>query len=297
MKQKQMVGGQAVIEGVMMRRGSRVGIAVRRSPEEIVVLQENFTSLAERYSFFKLPIFRGMLSFIEALVLGVRTLSRSADLALQEEEVELKGWELPLTVIFSLALGVALFILLPTFLIRLLTGSAPAYYPIFLNLLEGLIRLLIFVIYIFLISRWGEVERLFSYHGAEHKAVACFEAGQELTVENVRPFSRRHPRCGTSFILIVMLVSIVLFSFFGWPSLWQRVAIRLLLLPLVAGLSYEAIRWAGVSKSPLVRLVSAPGLWLQNLTTREPQDDQLEVGIKALKAVLDTPRNEIKYPC
>ena len=293
MKEKQpMVGGQAVIEGIMMRKGGKIAIAVRSSPEEIVVVQENFSTLSERFPFLKLPLLRGMVAFIEALVLGVKSLSRSADLALQEEEAQLKGWELPLTVFFSLAMGIGLFILLPTLLMRFLAGSAPGASPVLLNLGEGFLRLSIFISYIYLISRWGEVKRIFCYHGAEHKAIACFEAGEDLTVDNTRRYSPRHARCGTSFILIVMLVSVVLFSFFGWPSLWQRIVIRLLFLPLVAGISYEAIRWAGTSKSPLVKILSAPGLWLQKLTTLEPQDDQLEVGIKALKAVLDIKSQE-----
>lgn len=287
-----MVGGQAVIEGVMMRCGSKIAIAVRQTPDNIVVIKENYLSLSERFPVLKLPVLRGMVAFIESLVLGVRTLSKSADLALQEEEEELKGWELPLTVAFSLMLGVGLFILLPTFLMRFIAGSGPVVSPIILNLGEGVLRLSIFMTYILLISRWSEVERIFGYHGAEHKAIACYEAGCQLTMDNVRPFSPLHPRCGTSFILIVMLVSILLFSFFGWPSLLQRVLTRLLLLPIVAGVSYEAIRWAGRSKSPLVRIISAPGLALQKFTTREPKEDQIEVGIRALRAVMENEGEE-----
>lgn len=283
-QEKLNIGGQAVIEGVMMRNRSQVAIAVRQPEGSITVHEQYFRSFSERFPLFKLPLLRGMAAFVEALVLGVHALSVSAGEALAEEEAELKGWEIPLTMVISLAAGIALFILLPTFLMRFFRQAVGI--PLLLNLGEGLLRLLIFLGYIFIISRWKEVARVFQYHGAEHQAIACLEAGKPLSVDNARPFSTLHRRCGTNFLLIVMIISIVLFSFFGWPVLWQRILIRLLLLPLVAGLSYEIIRPAAARDNWLTGLISRPGLWLQYLTTRRPADDQLEVAVAALKAVL-----------
>ena len=289
---KTHIGGQAVIEGVMMRNRSRIAIAVRQPCGGIAVEKKDFFSFSDRFPVFKWPILRGMVAFIEALVLGVRSISVSAEHALDEEEEELKGWELPLTVAISLALGVGLFILLPTVLMNWLRQSADS--ALLLNLGEGGLRLTIFLSYIFLISRWKEVGRVFEYHGAEHKAIACYEAGHSLTVDNTREYSPLHRRCGTSFLLIVMVTSILLFSFFGWPGVWQRILTRLALLPLVAGISYEAIKYAGSRDNLLTRLLSQPGLWLQRLTTRPPRDDQVEVAISALEAVLPPEERENK---
>lgn len=284
------IGGQAVVEGVMMRNKSNVAIAVRRSEGDIALKKIDFVSFNERYAFLKWPLLRGMVAFVEALVLGFRSLSISAEQALEEEEEELKGWELPLTMAIALAAGVGLFILLPTVLMSYLRQGVDT--PLLLNLGEGMLRLLIFLSYIFLISRWQEVARVFQYHGAEHKAIACYEAGQPLTVDNARPFSTLHRRCGTSFLLIVMVTSIILFSFFGWPELWQRILIRLSLLPLVAGLSYESIRLAGLKDNLFTRIISQPGLWLQHLTTKKPVDEQVEVAICALNAVMPDSQNK-----
>ena len=278
------IGGQAVIEGVMMRNKANVAVAVRQEKGNIFVQKMQFHSISERYPLLKWPLFRGVVAFVEALVLGYRTLTLSAEQVLEGEEEELKGWELPLTMIISLAAGIGLFILLPTVLMKYLSQGLEI--PILLNLCEGLLRLLIFLGYILAISSWKEVRRVFEYHGAEHKAIACFEAGQPLTVDNARKYSTLHRRCGTSFLLIVMVISILLFSFFGWPGLWQRILIRLLLLPLVAGISYEGIKLAGVKDNIFTRILSQPGLWLQLLTTKKPADDQLEVAISALQAVL-----------
>lgn len=286
------IGGQAVIEGVMMRNRSRIAIAVRQSNGGIAVEKKDFFSFSERFPLFKWPVLRGMVAFVEALVLGVKSISVSAEHALDEEEEELKGWELPLTVAVSLMFGVGLFILLPTVLMNWLKQSGGS--ALLLNLGEGAIRLAIFLTYIYLISRWKEVGRVFEYHGAEHKAIACYEAGQPLTVDNTRQYSPLHRRCGTSFLLIVMVTSILLFSFFGWPGVWHRILIRLSLLPVVAGVSYEAIKFAGSRDNLFTRIISQPGLWLQRLTTRKPGDDQVEVAICALKAVLP---EEMKQPC
>lgn len=267
-----------------MRNRSRIAIAVRQPEGSIAVHEKVFLTFSERYPIFKLPVLRGMAAFAEALVLGFNAISFSAGEALAEEEEELKGWELPLTMVVSLAAGIALFILLPTYLMLFLRHLVEI--PILLNFGEGILRIFIFLTYVFLISRWKEVGRVFQYHGAEHKAIACFEAGKPLSVDNARLFSPLHRRCGTSFLLIVMVISIILFSFFGWPGLWQRFLIRLSLLPLVAGLSYEIIRLAAAKDNWFSRIISMPGLWLQRLTTQPPADDQLEVAVAALKAVL-----------
>ncbi|RJX27750.1 MAG: DUF1385 domain-containing protein [Dethiobacter sp.] len=283
-EEKLHIGGQAVIEGVMMRNKSNIAIAVRRDKGTIFVQKKHFHSVSERYPFLKWPLFRGFIAFVEALILGYQSLTLSAEQVLEGEEEELKGWELPVTLAISLAAGIGLFILLPTVLMKFLKQGLEM--PLLLNLGEGLLRLVIFLSYILIISHWKEVGRVFQYHGAEHKAIACFEAGQPLTVDNARNYSTLHRRCGTSFLLVVMVTSILLFSFFGWPGLWQRILIRLLLLPLVAGISYEAIKLASARDNIFTRILSQPGLWLQLLTTKKPRDDQVEVAISALQAVL-----------
>ena len=281
---KLFIGGRAVIEGVMMRNKSAVAIAVRQEKGDIFVQKKIFSSLGEKYPFLKWPLLRGMVAFIEAFILGYQSLTLSAEQALEGEEEELKGWELPLTLVISLAAGIGIFILLPTVLMKFLKQGLEM--PLLLNLAEGLLRMIIFLGYIVAISRWKEIRRVFEYHGAEHKVIACFEAGIPLTMDKVRVFCTLPSRCGTSFLLIVMVISILLFSFFGWPGIWQRILIRLLLLPLVAGLSYEAIKLAGAKDNIFTRILSQPGLWLQLLTTKKPDDGQVEVAISALQAVL-----------
>ncbi len=283
MNNSQKVGGQAVLEGVMMRYQDRMAIACRRSDDTISIHQETLNPAARKFAPLGWPVIRGAVAFFEALILGVRALNISASEALAEEEEELTGWHSFLMVVLGLGLGVSLFFILPTYLVRFL----PEWPPIWLNLIEGMVRLLIFLAYIVLITRWGDVQRFFQYHGAEHKVIFGYENNETQNLESINTFSTRHPRCGTSFILTVMVVSIILFSFFGWPSLLQRIGLRLILLPLVAGISYEAIRYSARSKSPLVCLMTAPGLWLQKLTTKEPDKSQIEVALCALKAVLD----------
>ena len=277
------VGGQAVIEGVMMRHKNQLAIAVRTPDNEISLHQETLKTAGEVVPVLKLPILRGIVAFVEALVLGTRALTLSANLAMPEEEEELTGWQLTLTVVVALLLGISLFFFLPTIIVRFLTGYLPSQ-PIVLNLIEGLVRISIFLIYITSVSRIKEIQRVFEYHGAEHKAIACFEAGEDLTAANARKYSTLHPRCGTSFLLLVMATSILLFSFFGWPDLIPRLMLRLVLLPFVAGISYELIQLAG--RFRFFCYLTAPGLWLQRLTTREPDDAQLEVAIKSIQAVL-----------
>lgn len=284
MPAQEWIGGQAVLEGVMMRRRNLMAIAFRRGDGSVGVYRENLTTAGERFPVLKWPLLRGVVAFFESLWLGMRALNISAAQAIEEEGEELQGWQSALMVVLGLALGIALFFILPTFLARFL----PPLHPLILNLAEGLIRLSIFLGYLILITRWKDVQRVFQYHGAEHKVIFCYEDKGELeSAAGIRNYSTRHPRCGTSFILTVMVVSILLFSLFGWPSLWHRVLVRLALLPLVAGLSFEAIRYTARSTAWPARLLVTPGLWLQFLTTREPADDQIDVAVCALRGVLE----------
>ncbi len=285
---KLSVGGQAVIEGVMMRGPKDVATAVRDPNGRIQVETHPVSSIADRYPILKKPMLRGTVSLVESLVLGLRSLSYSAKMAGDEDE-QLTDKEMAGTIIFALVLASILFIAIPT-------GAAKFFHfitddPVFLNLMEGFLRLAIFLAYIGGISRMKDIRRVFQYHGAEHKTIHCYEAGLPLTVANVQTFSRLHPRCGTNFLLIVMLVSIFVYAFLGWPSLIERIVSRILLLPVVAGISYELIRFAGRTTNPVALKLIKPGLWLQYLTTRPPQDDMVEVAIESLKAVL--PAEEI----
>lgn len=278
-----MVGGQAVIEGVMMRGEKLAATAVREPNGRIAVETKPVNSISDRYPILKKPLLRGSVALIESLVIGMRSLSYSAKMAGDEDE-QLTDKELAGTIIFAIALACLLFIAIPT-------GAAKLFHVItddavFLNLMEGFLRLAIFLAYIGVISQMKDIRRVFQYHGAEHKTIHCFEAGLPLTVENVQQFSRLHPRCGTNFLLIVMLVSIFVFAFLGWPSLVERIASRIILLPVVAGISYEIIRLAGSSDNAFIQTAIKPGLWLQYLTTRPPENDMVEVAIESLKAVL-----------
>lgn len=284
MQDKPVVGGQAVIEGVMMRGFGNMAMAVRQPDGGIAVEQQALNSLTDKYPVLKQPLLRGMVALGEALVYGMKALSNSAQLAGEESE-ELSDREMVMTMLMSIALAIGLFIVLPTFIAKFLKAYTENL--MLLNLIEGVIRLAFFIIYVAVISRVRDIQRVFEYHGAEHKTIHAYEAGVPLEVEHVRPFSTLHPRCGTSFLLIVMLVSMVVFSFMGWPEIWQRIGSRILLMPLIAGISYEIIRYAGRNaQNSLVSLLIVPGLLLQKLTTREPDGEQIEVAIKALQAVL-----------
>jgi len=284
-KKKFNYGGQAVIEGVMMRGPKKMAVAVRRPNGEIAVFEENIPVFLEKWTFLRWPFLRGTLALVEAVTLGVHSLLLSANESLGEEE-KIGQREWALTVAGSIAVALLIFFVLPTLAIHLLRPWLGPR-PLVLNLVEGLLRMVILILYVWSISRLKDVQRVLEYHGAEHKAIFTYEAGAPLTVEEAKTRSRKHPRCGTSFLLFVVLVSIVVFSFFGWPNLFWRIVLRLALLPVVAGISYEAIRLAGRSRHPVVQLLSFPGLWLQNLTTREPDAGQLEVAIAALQAVLE----------
>ena len=282
MDKKPNIGGQAVIEGVMMRNANAVATAVLEPSGTITVKNEKIISIAERFPILKKPMLRGVVALGESLVVGLRALSYSAQMAGDEGET-LSDKEIVLTMIFSLCLTIVLFVIIPTAAAKYVHSAIKD--PMLLNLAEGGLRMLIFFLYIYGISRMKDIKRVFQYHGAEHKTIHAYEAGVPLTVENVQKFSTLHPRCGTSFLLIVMIVSILMFAFLGWPDLWMRILSRIILLPVVAGISYEIIRYAGRSENKFVKFATLPGLWLQNLTTNEPDDEQVEVAIRALEEV------------
>ncbi len=284
MNNKPNVGGQAVIEGVMMRGKTHVAVAVRQPDGEISVDVRPVNSISDRYPILKKPFLRGVVSLVESLVMGMKALAYSAQVSGDEDE-KLDSKEMALTIAVSAGLAILLFIVIPTWSMRFLTGITQDHMA--LNLAEGVLRMAIFLAYIAAISSMNDIQRVFQYHGAEHKTIYTYEAGLPLKVENVRPFSTLHPRCGTNFLMIVMLISMFIFTFLGWPSLLERIASRIILMPVIAGVSYELIRYAGAhTDNPLVRIAITPGLLLQKLTTRQPDDSQIEVAIASLKAVV-----------
>ena len=304
------IGGQAVIEGVMMRGPKEIATAVRKSDGSIVIDKSPVSSAVLKYKLNKIPIIRGVVSFVESLVTGMKCLMFSADQMDIEDEEDYKPSKFEkwlddkfgdrvkdIAIYFSVAVAlvfsVCLFMLLPNALATVIKHFTENH--VVLNLAEGVIRMAIFLGYLTLVSRMKYIQRVFEYHGAEHKTIATYESGDELTVENARTHSRFHPRCGTSFLLIVMVVSIIVFSCLKWGHMWQNMLYRLLLLPVVAGISYEMIKIAGRSKNRFVALLTKPGLWLQRITTREPDDSQLEVAIASLKAVLTDNREDDKW--
>lgn len=283
-KQKFNVGGQAVIEGVMMRGAEKIAVAVRQPNGEIAVDVKPVSSIRDKYPVLKKPLLRGVIALFESLYDGMKALTYSAQVSGEDEE-QLSTKEMVMTIITSVLLAVGLFIVLPTWSMRFLHSVTDD--PMLLNLAEGVLRMVIFLGYIAIISSMKDIQRVFQYHGAEHKTIYTYEAGKPLIVENVRPFSTLHPRCGTNFLMIVMLISMFVFAFLGWPDLWERIASRVVLMPVIAGVSYEIIRFAGAhADNRLVHFSILPGLLLQKLTTREPDDAQIEVAIASLKAVL-----------
>ncbi|HSJ17664.1 MAG TPA: DUF1385 domain-containing protein [Solirubrobacterales bacterium] len=293
------IGGQAVLEGVMMRGVSTWSVAVRKPEGEIEVSSEPLVSWAKRHRFLRLPVIRGVVALGESLKIGFRALAISANAQLAEEDdpEPIGGLTWGITIALSLVLAIGLFFVIPvgaTSLIKDQLGSALLFW-----LVEGILRTAIFIGYIVAISRLPDLRRVFEYHGAEHKTISCFEAGDELTPERAARYSRLHPRCGTSFLLIVMVLAIFVFAPIGLPEWYWLLLSRILGIPLIAGLSYEVIKWAGRNRHKRwVRAVMWPGLMLQNLTTRKPDHDQLEVAIHALEAVLavETPGREAREP-
>lgn len=307
------IGGQAVMEGVMMKNQDKYAVAVRKPDKEIVVELSEYSGSIKNKKIRNMPILRGVFSFIESLVLGMKTLTFSASFFEEEEEnkkekvskatdpaQELTGEQLADkkqkdkkkeeammggTVALSVLMAVAIFMILPYYISVFFGRFIASEWVI--ALLEGVIRLVIFLGYVTLISLMEDIKRVYMYHGAEHKCINCIESGLELTVENVRKSSRLHKRCGTSFLLIVMLISIIFFMFIRVDSRILRLVLRLLLIPVISGVSFEFIRLAGRSDNFFVNMISKPGLWLQKITTREPDDDMIEVGIASVEAVFD----------
>jgi len=286
---KPYYGGQAVIEGVMMKGPKNWSLAVRSPNDDIVAIDEPFKSIADRWSIFKKPLFRGIVVLIETLVLGIKTIVLSANLSLGEEGETISSKEMIATLGLALAFVVGLFMVLPFYLTR--AASSLIENRILFAFVEGLFRISIFVIYIAVISRLKDIQRVFQYHGAEHKTIHAYEAGEELTPANAAKYSTLHIRCGTAFMLIVMVVAIFCFSFLPTTNVLARITGKILLIPLVAGISYEVTRIAAkYSNFWLMKVAMAPGLALQKLTTKEPDESQLEVAIHALKRVLETER-------
>lgn len=295
---KQSVGGQAVIEGVMMQSKEKRAVAVRKSNGEIVVKKNRVKSWIKDKNIDKIPFLRGSFVLIETMVEGIKSLNFSSEFFLDEEEEDAfdrffksifkdkaNDVMIGLTMIISIILSIGLFVLIPTVVGGLFSKYIQSDFV--LNLIEGFVRIAILFIYIVGISKSKDIERVFQYHGAEHKTIYCYESGEELTVENARKFTRFHPRCGTNFLFIVMFTSIILFSFFGWPNPILRVVMRIICIPVVAGISYEIIRFLGKYNNSLTKIVAYPGMFLQNFTTKEPDDEQLEVALTALKAVIE----------
>lgn len=294
---KQFIGGQALIEGVMMQSKDKRAMAVRKSDGEISIKKNKIKSWINEKNIDKIPFIRGSFILIETMIEGIKSLNFSSDFLLDEEEgvfdrfmkkiFKDKANDIVIwfSVILSLILSFALFILVPTFIGGVFSNIIKN--NILLNLVEGVIRISILFVYIVLVSKNKDIERLFQYHGAEHKSIYCYENDLELTVENARKFGRLHPRCGTNFLFIVMFTSIILFSFFGWPNPIVRIIMRIVCVPIVAGISYEIIRFLGKYNNKLTKIVAYPGMMLQKFTTKEPDDEQLEVALAALKAVIE----------
>ncbi|MDD6058635.1 MAG: DUF1385 domain-containing protein [Clostridiales bacterium] len=286
------IGGQAVMEGVMMKNGEKYAIAVRKPDQEIVVELGEYNGIVQNTKIRNLPILRGVLSFIEALTLGMRTLTFSASFFEEEPQKEKKksakrkeDAAMGGTVVVSIVLAIAIFMVLPYYISVLFQPLIPSW--TLMAVLEGVIRLAIFIAYVAFISLMPDIKRVYMYHGAEHKCISCIEHGLDLTTENVRKSSKQHKRCGTSFLLFVMLVSIVFFLFIRVDNGVLRLLLRLVLIPVIAGISYEFIRLAGRSDNALVNFLSRPGMLLQKLTTREPDDEMIEVAIASVEAVFD----------
>ena len=290
------IGGQAVLEGIMMKNGSKYAVAVRKPDGEIEVKTDEYKSIMKWKKLTKIPFVRGVFNFIDSLVLGMKTLTYSASFFEEETEVVLTEEEalkqqkkddliMGITMVLSVVLAMGLFMILPYFISNLFKGIIVS--RLLRTVLESVVRIGLFVIYILAVSQMKDIQRTFMYHGAEHKCINCIEHGMDLTLENVKKSSKQHKRCGTSFLFFVMLVSVIVCFFITAESQLLRVLIRLALLPVIAGISYEIIRLAGSSNNPAVELLSKPGMALQNLTTKEPEDDMIEVAIRAVEEVFD----------
>lgn len=297
---KQAVGGQALIEGVMMQSKEKRAIAVRKADGEIVIKKNKIKSWINDKNIDKIPFVRGSFILTENMIEGINSLNYSSEFFMDEEDEEEDKFDilikkifkhkandvvLGIAMVFAILISIGIFVLTPTFIGGLFSKIISN--KVILNLIEGIIRILILFTYIVIISKNKDIERTFQYHGAEHKAVYCYENNLELTIENARKFTTLHPRCGTNFLFIVMSTSIILFSFFGWPNPLARVIMRIVCIPVVAGISYEIIRFLGKYNNKLTKIVAYPGMMLQKFTTKEPDDSQLEVALAALKAVVN----------
>lgn len=298
MEKKTTVGGQAVIEGVMMRGTKGLATAVRLPNGSIEVKKESSESLTKKNKFLGFPIIRGFISLIESLIIGIKSLEYSASFFEDDEEESESKFDkwfekvfkekgnsvlMGISLVFSIAFSTLLFFILPTALTSLVKKTITSNVVV-LNIIEGIIRVIIFISYIFIVGKLEDIKRVYQYHGAEHKTIFCYESGIDLTPENAKKFGRLHPRCGTNFLFLVMVISIIIFSFTGWQSIGQRVISRVLLLPVVSGVTYEVIKWLGKSDSKISKIIAWPGLLLQKITTQEPDESMLEVAITSLKA-------------
>lgn len=294
---KGTLGGQAVIEGVMMKGKDSYSVAVRKPDQKIEVKLEQYKSVGDKVKFCKLPFIRGIVNFAESLFVGMKTLTYSSSFY-EEEEEETKADKvfedifkekaesviIGLTVLVSVIVAIALFMMLPAVLAEFLGKWVES--RVLLSIIEGFIRLIIFIIYVLLISQMEDIKRIFMYHGAEHKTINCYESGEDLTPENVSKHSRYHKRCGTSFLFVVMVVSIFAFMFITVDKMWLRLVLRLVLIPLIAGVSYEFIRLAGRSDNAFLTILSLPGMWIQKLTTKEPVEEMIQVAIISVESVI-----------
>lgn len=310
---KTSIGGQAIMEGVMMRGPKKAAMAVRNADGEIVIEEIDIIMAKEKHKFLGYPIIRGAVNFFESMVLGYKTLSRSAELSgldlEAEEPSKFEKWLTKVTgakifdvvmyvaVVLGLLLSVFLFIVIPAFATKGLDFLLGGAIGDFKSLFEGIIKLCIFIGYLLIVSLMKEIRRVFEYHGAEHKTIFCYEKEMELTVDNVRKNKRFHPRCGTSFLFLVLFISILIYSLpiVPWKNVFLRIVIKLIFLPFIAGISYEIIKIAGRYDNIITKIISAPGLWIQRITTKEPDDSQIEVAIASLKAVLPESRDEAKW--
>lgn len=295
---KANVGGQAVIEGVMMKNEDQYAVAVRKPNQEIVIEEKTYVSLGKRYKILGIPFVRGIVAFGESMVLGMKILSFSAEFFEVEDEKESKvdTWInktfkdkansiiIGISMVLAIAMAVGLFVLLPLFITELLKPLIPNEHLV--NLSDGIIRIIVFLTYILLISKMKDIQRVFQYHGAEHKTINCYEAGLELTVENAMKQTRLHKRCGTSFLMYVVIISVFVMTIVNAQTVLMRFIARILLLPVIAGVSYEVLKFIGKSDSKILGIFAKPGLMLQKITTQEPDELQLEVAIASLKCVL-----------
>ena len=291
-QKKSVIGGQALIEGVLMRNKTKIGIAVRKPDGSIKTKQETLSSIFFTHSFFKLPFIRGVVNLLDTIIIVMKALNYSANEALDDAPLTaskktnasaMNAWHLATTFILALLFSILLFVILPLYLTSLFTDS----HGFIFNLIDGILRIVIFFVYILVISLFPDVRRVFQYHGAEHKSVFCYEAGEKLIPKNVQKYSTLHPRCGTTFLIIVLIISIILFSVITHPSWIVKFGVRILFIPVIAALSYELLHLGGrYFHNPLVKLLVSPGLLLQKITTRQPTNKQVEVAIAALKEVV-----------